>query len=471
MTKLSIEAEAASILGRLTRPNSDSAAHWPGEPEARQPTHTVYGGAQLFRHDISERIGRAAIASLDNYAPDAVTFANALGLRGAEALPQKKKDAKALFSRKGLRASNPDAWLADVVYRRVRDKLAREPVEDFRIDFEDGFGHRPDDEEDAVAVVAADQVARGMKEGSLPPFLGIRIKPLNEELKRRSARTLDLFLTVLCKKTGGELPPWFAVTLPKIQNPHQVTALANLLAQLERKLGVAEGTIKIELMIELTQTLFDPAGQLLLPRLLDAACGRCVAAHFGTYDYTASCSITAAYQTMDHATCRTALQLMQIAYANTGIFMSDGATNVLPVPVHREVTKKKHAQENTAAVHNAWALSFRHIQGSLANGFYQGWDLHPAQLPVRYGATYAFFLEGFDQAAARLKNFIDKAAQATLVGDVFDDAATGQGLLNYFLRALNSGAVTLDELAVTGLTKEEIATRSFTAILDGRTRG
>ncbi len=471
MSQLSAESEAASILGRLARPNAASAAHWPGEPEARQPTHTVYGGAQLFRHDIAARIGKGALASLDAYGPDAVTFARALGLPGADRLPTKRKDVKALFARDDLREAAPDAWLADAVYRRVREKLEREPVEDFRIDFEDGFGHRPDDEEDAVAIVAAEELVRGMKAGGLPPFLGIRVKPLNEEMKRRSARTLDLFLTAVTRKTGGALPPWFAVTLPKIQNPEQVRALADLLSQLERKLGLPDGAVRIELMIELTQTLFDPAGQLLLPRLLEAANGRCVGAHFGTYDYTASCSITAAHQTMDHPACRSALSLMQIAYANTGVFLSDGATNVLPVPAHREPSKKKHREENAAAVHGAWALSYRHITGSLANGFYQGWDLHPAQLPVRYAATYAFFLAGFDAAAARLKNFIDKAAQATLVGDVFDDAATGQGLLNYFLRALNSGAVSLDELAVTGLTKEEIATRSFKAILDGRTRG
>lgn len=471
MSKLSIEAETASILGRLARPNTDAATQWPGEPEGRQPTHTVYGGAQLFRHDIAERMGKRAIASLDAYAPDAFTFARALGMRGAHALPSKKKEIKAVLGAKGLRQSHPDAWLATTVYERVREKLAREPVEDFRIDFEDGFGHRPDEEEDAVATVAADQVARGLDVGGLPPFLGIRIKPLNEELKVRSARTLDMFFTVLCERTGGKIPPWFAVTLPKIVHPQQVTALADLLSQLERKLGLDEGAIQIEVMVELTQTLFDREGRMLLPSLIDAARGRLVGAHFGTYDYTASCNITAAHQTMDHESCRQALGLMQIAFANTGVFMSDGATNVLPVPLHREVNKKKQAQENAAAIHDAWALAYRHIRGSLARGFYQGWDLHPAQLPVRYGATYSFFLEGFDAAAARLSNFIDKAAQATLVGDVFDDAATGQGLLNYFLRALNSGAVSLEELAVTGLTEDEIKTRSFKAILDGRTRG
>jgi hypothetical protein len=119
-------------------------------------------------------------------------------------------------------------------------------------------------------------------------------------------------------------------------------------------------------------------------------------------------------------------------------------------------------------VHAAWQLSHRHIRHSLEGGFYQGWDLHPAQLPVRYATCYAFFLEGLVSAADRLKNFIDKAAQATLVGDVFDDAATGQGLLNYFLRALNCGAIDLADIERTGLTPAEVELRSFAKILDAR---
>ena len=133
----------------------------------------------------------------------------------------------------------------------------------------------------------------------------------------------------------------------------------------------------------------------------------------------------------------------------------------------KELTERQK-RENVEAVHRAWKLNADHVRHSLRHAYYQGWDLHPAQLPVRYGALYSFFLEGLDAASARLRNFIEKAAQATLVGDVFDDAATGQGLLNYFLRALNCGAIAEAEIAATGLTLEEIQTRSFMKILDGR---
>ncbi|MBU6430469.1 MAG: phosphoenolpyruvate kinase, partial [Cyanobacteria bacterium REEB65] len=194
--------------------------------------------------------------------------------------------------------------------------------------------------------------------------------------------------------------------------------------------------------------------------------------HFGTYDYTASCNITAAHQQMGHSACDFAKDVMQVSLAGTGVLLSDGATNVMPIGPHRaapgESLDAEEVQENHEVVHRAWKLHYDDIQHSLRCGYYQGWDLHPAQLPTRYAAVYAFFLEGLEAASARLKNFMDKAAQATLVGDVFDDAATGQGLLNYFLRGLSCGAITETEALATGLTLEELRSRSFVQILNRR---
>jgi hypothetical protein len=172
---------------------------------------------------------------------------------------------------------------------------------------------------------------------------------------------------------------------------------------------------------------------------------------------------------MDHPMCDLAKGMMILAYGSTGVFLSDGATNVMPVGPHRgKPLSEAHSAENRASVHKAWQLAHQHIRHSLEGGFYQGWDLHPAQLPVRYAACYAFFLRGFAQAAERLRNFVEKAAQATLVGDVFDDAATGQGLLNYFLRAYNCGAIDAADIAQSGLSASEFALRSFAKILDAR---
>lgn len=431
------------ITAHLSEANADYLRLNPGESPKRQPVHTVYGGAHLFKSTTAKRIGEIAVNSMKTYAPDAATFATALGIADRE--------------------------LAGTVFQRVNEKLAREAVEDFRIDFEDGFGVRPDAEEDAAAVTAAKEVAIGMKEGTLPPFIGIRIKTLSEELKARSLRTLDIFVTALLEG-AGQLPPEFYVTLPKITHVDQVSALVEAFTALEKSLGLASNTLKMEFMVETPQSIFDSTGGVALPAFVAAAQGRCVAAHFGTYDYTASLNVTADHQVMDHPSCDFARHVMKNALASTGIWLSDGATNVMPVGVHKNPANAAEEAENRASVHAAWRLSYGHIQHSLRHAYYQGWDLHPAQLPVRYGALYAFFLTGLKPASTRLKNFIEQAAKATLVGDIFDDAATGQGLLNYFLRAMNCGAITEKEVLATGLSLDEIRTRSFKKILEGRAR-
>jgi hypothetical protein len=281
-----------------------------------------------------------------------------------------------------------------------------------------------------------------------------------------------LVLTALVEADG--IPEQWVVTIPKITVIEQVEYTVAVLGELERKLSLAAGSMRFEAMVETPQIILDTTGRSLLPRLLEVSGGRLSGAHFGTYDYTAGVNITAAYQRMRHPACDFAKQVMQVAFAGTDVWLSDGSTTVLPVPVHREVaggptmTEMEHAA-NAASVHAAWKLHFDDVRHSLAGGFYQGWDLHPAQLVSRYAALYSFFLDGIDAAGVRLKNFVGKAAQATLVGDVFDDAATGQGLLNFFLRGLNSGAITEAEaLTLTGLTPEDFRGRSFVTIMRNR---
>jgi citrate lyase beta subunit len=437
------EKAFATFIDALDKANVVAAERFPGELARRQPVHTVYGGAHLFTGDAAQKLGRVALGALHEYAPDASSLADAIGI---------------------------DRPLAARIYPRVVDKLTREPVEDFRIDFEDGFGNRPDEEEDRFARAAADEVAAGLAAGSLPPGIGIRIKPLSEELKRRSLRTFDLFLTRLLERTNGALPPNFVVTLPKITTPEQVAALASACDAFEYWRDIDAGSLRFELMIETTQSVFAADGSVALPRLIAEGGGRIVAAHFGTYDYTAACSITAAHQHMLHPACDFAKHVMQVALAGTGIWLSDGATNIMPVAPHRGAAPTDaQRDENRRAVHRAWRLHAEHVRHSLVTGFYQGWDLHPAQLPTRYAIVYAFFLEGLEAASDRLRNFVQKAAQATLAGEVFDDAATGQGLLNYFLRAMNCGAMTEPEaVEMSGLTLEELRGKSFARILKHR---
>jgi citrate lyase beta subunit len=428
---------------RLRACNAALGRRYGGERAGRQPVHTVYGGAHLFRADSAARLGALALRALEEYAPDAATLAEALGVMDA-----------ALMSR---------------VYERVVEKLRREPVEDFRLDYEDGYGARSDAEEDGHAESGAREVARGLTAGSLPPFIGLRVKTLSDEWQARSFRTLRRFLSTLLAD-AGRLPDGFVVTLPKIMVPEHVALFAEELDGLESELGLASGALRFEVMIETPQIVLDAQGRSPLPLLVDAARGRLSAAHFGTYDYTAGVSITAAHQRMHHPACVFARGMMQVAFAGTGVWLSDGSTTVMPVPVHRgERLSDRERSENLRGVHRAWRMHFDDVSTSLAQGFYQGWDLHPAQLVTRYAALYVFFLAGLDEQAQRLRNFVDKAAQATLVGDVFDDAATGQGLLNSFLRAVNCAAISEEEAArLTGLHPDELRGRSFVRILENR---
>jgi citrate lyase beta subunit len=436
------ESALRGILDRLKQSNAAHAAEFSGDTGTRQPVHTVYGGAHLFRAGTARTLGSLAMRALEEFGSEPSEFAAALGI---------------------------PASIASTVHERVRHKVEREPVEDFRIDFEDGYGNRLDAEEDQHAVQAAIEVAKGSAEGLLPPFIGIRIKPFTEVLHARSVRTLDLFLTALIERTSGRLPSGFVVTLPKITSPVQVEMLVAVLGRFESAHRLPTMSLQLELMIETTQSIFDRDGRVAIPELVRATKGRCRGAHFGVYDYTAACEITAEYQGMVHPACDFARDVMQVSLAGRGVTMSDGATNVMPIAPHRgESLTREQQDENRRIVHRAWRMHFEQVQRSLQRGFYQGWDLHPAQLPTRYAAVFAFFLQSLESGSARLKNFVAKAAQATLVGDVFDDAATGQGLLNFFLRGLSCGALTEQEALATGLTHDELRTRSFVKILEAR---
>ena len=470
----SIEKEI--LLTSLKTANLKFQHTYPGDKPDRQAVHTVYGGANLFKSDTCLKMGEIASKNLQTYAPNFVTLAKVLKMEGHEDLPDDEKKIARLTKKLNKmseeeRKQDP-AWLSYTVYNKIIEKLITEAVEDFRIDFEDGFGNRPDEEEDATAINAASELAIGMNEKTISPFIGIRIKPFTEDLKHRGVRTLDIFLTTLLEKTSGKLPDNFIVMLPKVTIPEQVATMVRLLEIIEKKNNLAPGTLKMETMVEATQIIMDDEGRNPLMKIVKAGEGRLIAAHFGTYDYTASCGITAKYQTMAHPVCDFAHHMTKVALGNTGIFLSDGATNVIPVAPHRgDDLTAKQLKENRQSVHNAWRIGYNHSMHSLINGFYQGWDLNPAQLPMRYAATYNFFLSSITDATHRLKSFVDRAAISTLTGDIFDDAATGQGLLNFFLKAMNCGAISEAEATATGLTIDEIRSRSFYKILQGRRKG
>jgi hypothetical protein len=408
----------------LSTANHKFARLYPGDSIDRQPVHTFIGGADRFTSDAAQRAGADAIALFDKFAR------KASGLAAIVGLPD-------------------DAILAETVSARMLKKLEGEPVEDYRIDFEDGYGTRADKEEDGHAEAAALEVAKGMKQQSLPPFIGIRIKPMSRELHARSLRTLDIFVTTLVRK-AKRLPPNFAVTATKVMMPEHVTAVAKKCDALERTLRLTNKAIALELMIETPQSIIAADGRIALAGLVTAGKGRVRGAHFGVYDYTALCGITAQWQHPRHLACDFAREMMRVSLAQTGVLIADGSSNLLPIPPH---------------VPAAWKRHFDDVTHSLVNGYYQGWDLHPGHLVTRYAAVYAFYLSALAAATARLKGFFTKAAAA---GAAFDDAATGQALVNFFNRGVSCGAITIEEAMQTGLTAPELKTASFRAILAAR---
>jgi citrate lyase beta subunit len=381
----------SSLDSALAADDEQRRRRYPGPPAGRQPVHTCYVPADRFTADTARQWGEQALAALDEHGP----------------LP----------------------GCPDGIATLVRVKLAAEPIEDLRIDFEDGYGRHGDAQEDGDAAAAATALAQAAAAGTAPPFSGLRITCLEEETRRRAVRTLGLFLATLAG--AGGLPPGFRITLPKVTSVAQVTAMAGLLEALET--GYALPRLDLELQVETTQAITGPDGTALVAPMLAAADGRCVGLHFGTYDYTAALGIAAGYQSLAHPAADHAKAVMQAAAAGTGAVVSDGSLNVLPAG-------------STAEVRAAWQEHARLVRRGLERGFYQGWDLHPAQLPSRYAATFAFFRDGFAAAAGRLAGYLAGAG-----GGVLDEPATARALVSFLRRGLACGAVTGADLAVFGL--------------------
>ncbi|MER5597487.1 aldolase/citrate lyase family protein [Streptomyces sp. NPDC002265] len=383
---------------------------YPGDPGTRQPVHTVYVPGDVFEAGTVRSWGDRALAALDEHAPDAASFAAVLGL---------------------------DDALAEPVYARVRTKLEREPVEDLRVDFEDGYGPRPDAEEDEAAARAARLIARAYEDGTAAPYMGIRMKCLEAAVRDRGIRTLDVFLSGLAE--AGELPGGLVLTLPKVTYPEQVTAMVRLLEAFEKARGLGPGRIGFEIQIETSQAVLAADGTATVARLIRAAAGRATGLHYGTFDYSACLGVSAAHQASDHPAADHAKAVMQVAAAGTGVRLSDGSTNVLPVGPAEQV-------------HDAWRLHYGLTRRALARAYYQGWDMHPGHLPTRYAAVFAFYRESFERTAARLARYVHRAG-----GDVMDEPATAKALSGHLLRGLDCGALDLAEVTgATGLTRAEL---------------
>lgn len=399
--------DLANIDQQLAASDRLLAKNYPGDDGSRQPVHTVYLPADRFTRHVAAEWGEQARESAAAYG----------GLDRLGAL------------------LGQDADLTAQVAPRVQAKLATEPIEDLRLDFEDGYGDRGDTAEDADAVSAAQAVAEAVAAGTAPPFIGIRFKSFEAATRQRGLRTLDLFIASLA--STGDLPDGLVLTLPKVSTVAQVQAMDYAVSRLEEIHSLPSGRLRFEVQVETPQLILGPDGGSPVARLPHAVPGRISGLHYGTYDYSASLEISAAYQSMEHPAADFAKQVMQLAVAGTGIRLSDGSSNAIPVG---------------DTVEDAWRLHARLVRRSLERGYYQGWDMHPAQLVTRFFATYTFYREGLAAATGRLDNYVHGTQSATM-----DEPATARALAGFVSRGVLCGAVDADEVRQqTGITAAEL---------------
>jgi citrate lyase beta subunit len=392
------------LVERAGEAEAEHRRRFPGDAAMSRRLHTLYVPADRVTPTTTVEFGTEGLRLLEIHASDAAAFEDAFGV---------------------------DASVAERARTRVHAKLEREPVEDLRVDFEDGYGARPDDEEDRHAEVAARALHAAREAGTAPVSFGLRVKSFADGLQARSVRTLDTFLTTLIEAAGG-LPEGFVVTFPKVNAAEHVAIFAEVLERLELGLGLPDGTLRFEVQVETPRSVIAPDGAVAAQRILDAAGGRLTAIHFGVFDYTASLGLMPWEQRLDHPANDLARQLLQVALAGTGVAISDGSSNVVPV------------SDRTEDVHTAWRVHAGHVRHSLSAGFYQGWDLHPSHLVSRYAAVYGWLLPHLDDATARVAAWRAGAASEGVV----DEPATVTSLLRYLRLAVSSGAV--DEVEVLG---------------------
>ncbi|MEV0298038.1 aldolase/citrate lyase family protein [Nocardia sp. NPDC050710] len=374
----------AGIDAILDTVDAELRVRYPGQDGRAQPIHTVYVPADRITPATPREWGAAATRLLDEQ------YELLTALDGTDSLSA------------------------------VRTRLTRDPVQDLRIDFEDGYGFRSDSEEDRAATSAGRVLAGWAMEPGGPSGFGIRTKGLAGSERGRALRTLELVLDA-----AGGVPDGFVFTVPKIRAVEQVSALVALCRELERSFGSAEGALRFELQIESPQAIVAADGTAPIARMIEAAERRCSALHFGTYDYTAACGIAATDQALDHPAADHAKAVMQVAAAQTGVWICDGSTQIVP------------ETDPEGALRNHYRL----VSRSLRHGYYQGWDMHSGHLVTRWLATYEFFRRAIDVAVPRLLAYLDRRS-----GGVMDEPATAEALAGTVVRGMHCGARTDAEL-------------------------
>ncbi|OAK51326.1 DUF6986 family protein [Rhodococcoides kyotonense] len=404
-----LDGAALGRIESILRPVDEQLARdYPGDRIGGQPIHTVYVPASVADVGIPQQWGSQAARLVDAHA-DVVESLDAAG-----------------------------------VLTTVRDVLHTSPIQDLRLDFEDGYGWRSDEDEDRDARHAGQVLSALAADPTGPSWVGIRPKGLAAHERRRAVRTLELVLDA-----AGGVPNGFVFTVPKLRVAEQVTAVVALCEELERAHGLTDHALRFELQIESPQAVVGPDGTATVARALRLTDGRCTSLHYGTYDYSAACGITSAQQSLAHPVADHAKNVMLAAAAQTGVWVCDGSTQVVPAGSQADIE---------AALRRHFGLVTR----SLERGFYQGWDMHPGHLVTRWAATLGFFRDAMPTAATRVAAYLSRQDSG-----VMDEPATAQALAGVLVRGLDSGAVTERELSDVSSSITRASLRSLLDRSDG----
>ncbi|AKC41435.1 aldolase [Mycobacteroides chelonae] len=367
--------------------DAELASSYPDGRSEPQPIHTAYVSAALAGVQTTAQWGESALELLGRH-EDVLTALDTQGV-----LP------------------------------RVSERLASSPVQDLRVDFEDGYGWREDSTEDADARKAGRTLRALSIEANPPAVLGIRIKGLTSLHLRRSVRTLELVLD-----GASGVPRGFVTTIPKFRALAQVEAALRLFDELERVHGLPHGSLRFELQIESPQAVLGADGTATLAKAIHLGQGRLTALHYGTYDYSAACGIAAEHQSLEHPVADHAKAVMLAAAAQTGVWVCDGSTQVIPDGTLEQ-------QRSALTRHH------RLVTRALDRGYWQGWDMHPGHLVTRWLATYGFHRRALAVAGPRIVAYLQRQG-----GGVIDEPATAQALAAGVLRGLDCGAYSPDDV-------------------------
>ncbi|GAB3582205.1 DUF6986 family protein [Calidifontibacter terrae] len=393
---------------QLAAADHDLAEHYPGDRTDRGPIHTVYVPGDVFTAETTREWGDRALQLLEDFAPDTTTLADAVGAPIAE---------------------------VEQVYGRLQKVLQDGPIQDLRIDFEDGYGRRPDETEDAHVAAATEAIRQLLTRPERPTWWGIRFKAFEAPTRERGLRTLASFVDSVRNNIGDGL----TLTLPKVTSVAQVDAMVHACDTIEQALGLPHGSLGFEIQVETAQAIMAGSGLAPLAPMIRAGRGRVTSLHYGTFDYSAGLGIAAPFQALDHPVADHAKNVMQVSAAQTGVRMSDGSTNVV-------------AFGDRDQAHATWRLHAGLVERSLVRGIYQGWDMHPGHLPTRFLANMLFFRRAMPTACARLSAYLNRTA-----GDVMDEPATARMLATALLRGAHCGAIDPAEIeASAGITVDHL---------------